>query len=138
MGHIQAVPQPGGSRANGVWTGNTRNILMIGGSLPEPSHDQARQPQHNRFEEQDNKFTRPPAKPSVALYDPKNPVLGKSGPITTTQAAAMVTANAGENEARGPTMAHPGDSVDQPTLLVARLEQLVVGEHSAGSGASTT
>lgn len=106
---------------------------MIGGSLPEPSHDQARQPQHNRFEEQDNKFTRPPAKPSVTLYDPKNPVLGKSGPNAATQAA-----NAGENEARGPAIAHQGDSIDQSTLLVARLEQLAVGEHSAGSGASTT
>ncbi|KAG9045763.1 hypothetical protein FS837_005684 [Tulasnella sp. UAMH 9824] len=138
IGHMPAVPQPGGSRANGVWTGNTRNILMIGGSLPEPSQDPARQPQHNRFEEQDNKFTRPPAKPSVTLYDPKNPVLGKSGPSAATQAAPTVTANAGENEARGPAMAHQGDSVDQSTLLAARLEQLVVGEHSAGSGASTT
>lgn len=134
IGHIPTVPQPGGSRTNGVWTGNTRTILMINGPLPESSQDQARQPQHNRFEEQDNKFTRPPAKPSVVLFDPKNPVFGKSGPTATIQTAAAATA--GGNEARGHTTAYQGDPVDQSTLLAAKLERLAVGEHSAGSGAS--
>ncbi|KAG8932840.1 hypothetical protein FRC01_012173 [Tulasnella sp. 417] len=135
IGHIPGVPHPGGSRTNSVWTGDTRNIR---GPLPAPSQDQARQPQHNRFEEQDTKFTRPPAKPSVVLYDPKNPVLGRSGPNAVNQSAAMAAATAGGNEARGPPTAHQGDPVDQSTLLAARLEQLVVAEHSAGSGASAT
>ncbi|KAG8951830.1 hypothetical protein FRC04_005522 [Tulasnella sp. 424] len=130
IGQLQAIPQPSGSRTNSVWTGNAR--FMIGSSIPEPSQDLARQPQHNRFEEQDHKFTRPPPKPSVALYDPKNPALGKAGP----QALVTGTGIAGENEARGSTMPQQGGSVDQSTLLAAKLEHLAVGEHAAGSDVS--
>ncbi|KAG9018777.1 hypothetical protein FRB90_009781 [Tulasnella sp. 427] len=127
IGHLPTIPHSGAPRPNNAWTGNTRTILMVGGPLPEQSQDHARPPQLNRFEEQDAKFTRPPAKAAVTLYDPKHPTAGKAAAQATTQAPAAVTA---------PAVGGGSEADSSSKLLAERLEQLAVGEHSAGSGAS--